>query len=198
MNPADVSAADAPTIAAEDEVDDDTSEKPTSAAKAPMTERRWVRTVAYVILPVLVMAVALVGAYAKWQDATRRAENVARVESVQAAREAAVAMLSYRPESVEPQLDAAGKLMTNQFRESYSSLVRDVVIPGAKKDQISATAKVAAVAPVSADRDHAVLVVYVNQTTTIGADPPTDTTSVVRVTLDKVDGRWLVAGFDPV
>lgn len=40
--------------------------------------------------------------------------------------------------------------------------------------------------------------VYVDQTVTIGAGAPTDTQPVVRVTLDKVNGRWLVSRFDPV
>jgi Mce-associated membrane protein len=33
---------------------------------------------------------------------------------------------------------------------------------------------------------------------TIGEGPPSDTTPVVRVTLDKVNGKWLVSHFDPV
>lgn len=38
---------------------------------------------------------------------------------------------------------------------------------------------------------------YVNQAITVGKEAPQTTNSTVRVTLDKVDGRWLVAGFDP-
>ncbi|EUA27841.1 conserved Mce associated membrane domain protein [Mycobacterium intracellulare] len=37
-----------------------------------------------------------------------------------------------------------------------------------------------------------------NQTIIIGQDAPTNTASTVRVTLDRVHGRWLIAGFDPV
>ena len=38
----------------------------------------------------------------------------------------------------------------------------------------------------------------VNQTATVDKSPPTDSASCVRVTLDRVDGRWLISGFDPV
>jgi hypothetical protein len=31
-----------------------------------------------------------------------------------------------------------------------------------------------------------------------GNDPPTDTASSVRVTLDKIGGRWLISAFEPV
>jgi Mce-associated membrane protein len=32
----------------------------------------------------------------------------------------------------------------------------------------------------------------------VGQDAPTNSASSVRVTLDKIDGRWLISGFDPV
>jgi Mce-associated membrane protein len=51
---------------------------------------------------------------------------------------------------------------------------------------------------VSAKPDHAVVLLFVNQTVVMGTDAPTNTASSVRVTLDKVGDRWLVSGFDPV
>jgi Mce-associated membrane protein len=38
----------------------------------------------------------------------------------------------------------------------------------------------------------------VNQTVVVGTGVPTDNLSSVRVTLDKVDGRWLISQFQPV
>jgi Mce-associated membrane protein len=73
-----------------------------------------------------------------------------------------------------------------------------VVIPGAKQQHVSTTATVPAAASVSATPDHAVTLLFVNQSATVDKSPPTDTTSSVRVTLDKVGGRWLISGFDPV
>jgi Mce-associated membrane protein len=72
------------------------------------------------------------------------------------------------------------------------------VIPGAKQKRISAMANVPAAASVSASANHAVVLVFVNQSTTIGDDAPTSTASSVRVTLDKVQSRWLISQFDPV
>jgi Mce-associated membrane protein len=73
-----------------------------------------------------------------------------------------------------------------------------VVAPGAKQQHITAVATVPAAASVSATESHAEVLVFVDQTTTIGNDSPTQTTSSVRVTLDKVGGRWLISQFDPV
>ena len=77
-------------------------------------------------------------------------------------------------------------------------LTHQVVIPGAKEKHISAVAKASAAASVSATGSHAVVLVFVNQTVTVGGGVPTDTTPVVRVVLDKVNDRWLVSHFDPV
>jgi Mce-associated membrane protein len=43
-----------------------------------------------------------------------------------------------------------------------------------------------------------VVLVFVNQTVVVGQGAPSDTASSVRVTLDKVGGRWLISKFDPV
>ena len=99
---------------------------------------------------------------------------------------------------MEQQLGAARDLLTGDFRDSYTSLTNDVVIPGAKQKQISAVATVPAVASVSANPSHAVVLVFVNQTVIVGQTAPTDTASSVRVTLDKVGNRWLISKFDPV
>ena len=70
--------------------------------------------------------------------------------------------------------------------------------PGAKQKHISTMATVPSAASVSATENHAVVLVFINQTTTIGNDTPTGSTSSVRVTLDKVHERWLISQFDPV
>jgi len=43
-----------------------------------------------------------------------------------------------------------------------------------------------------------VVLVFVDPTTTIANDAPTQTTSSVRITLEKVHDRWLVSPLDRV
>jgi Mce-associated membrane protein len=136
--------------------------------------------------------------FLRWQDNSVRDGEIARIGSVQAAKDSTIALLSYKPGTVEQQLGAARDLLTGEFRDSYTSLTNDVVIPGAKQKQISAVATVPTAASVSADPNHAVVLVFVNQTVVVGHDAPTDTASSVRVTLDKVGDRWLISKFDPV
>ena len=157
----------------------------------------WSRALVFGVLPILALLIAVGASYLKWQDSWVRSSGSAGIESVAAAKESTVAILSYQPDSVEKDLGAARDRLTGKFRDSYSDLVRDVVIPGAKKDHISAIATVPAAAPVSATPNHAVALVYVDQTVTVGNDAPTDTASTVRVTMDKVGNRWLISSVRP-
>jgi Mce-associated membrane protein len=170
----------------------------TEPAAVPRRRFDWPRIVAYAILPALALILAIADGALKYLGSSASHDQLAAIESVQAAKDSTVAMLSYRPDSVDQQLNNARNLLTGSFRDSYTSLITDVVIPGAKQRQISATATVAAAASVTADRRHAVVLVFVNQTVLVGSDAPADTTSAVRVTLDKTSGRWLVSQFDPI
>ncbi len=150
------------------------------------------------VLPVLALILALGVGYLKWLDGTARESRAAAEQSVRAASESTIAILSYKPETVDRDLKAAADRLAEPFRQQYTQLVNDVVAPGAKQQHITAVATVPAAASVSATGKHAVVLVFVDQTTTIGNDAPTQSTSSVRVSLEKVDGRWLISQFDPV
>ncbi|HME78095.1 MAG TPA: hypothetical protein VKI00_21345 [Mycobacterium sp.] len=159
---------------------------------------RWSQAIVFVVLPALALLLASAAGFLKWQDGSAREASVARAESVRAATASTIALLSYKPDTVEKDLDAARSRLTGSFLNAYTSLTHDVVIPGAKQKQISAIATVPAAASTSATENHAVVLLFVNQSVIIGQDAPTSTASSVRVTLDKVGGRWLISQFDPV
>lgn len=158
----------------------------------------WSRVTAFGILPALAMALAAAAGFLKYEDDSIRGADVTRIESVRAAKDSTVALLSYKPDTVEQQLGVARELLTGEFRESYTKLTNDVVIPGAKQQQISAVATIQAAASVSAEPNNAVVLVFVNQTVSVGNSAPTETASSVRVEVEKVGNRWLISKFDPV
>jgi Mce-associated membrane protein len=186
-----VEKADEPT-----ETADEASES--AEPEKPKRHIQWERVFAFGVLPAVALLLAVGAGYLKWMDNSVRDSERARDTSVQAAKDSTVALLSYKPDTVEEQLNAARDRLTGDFRDSYTSLTHDVVIPGAKQKQISAVATVPAAASVSANPNHAVALVFVNQTVIVGQDAPTDTASAVRVTLDKVGDRWLISKFEPV
>jgi Mce-associated membrane protein len=189
---------DSPT--SEDASSDDAETEDAKDRKPPPRKRRikWSRVVAFGVLPVLALLLAAAAGFVKWQDSDARMSFVASIESVAAAKESTAALLSYQPDGVEKDLGAARDRLTGRFKETYTQLIHDVVIPGAKKDHIAAVATVPAAASVSATPQHAVVLVFVDQTVTVGNDAPTETSSTVRVTLDKSGGRWLISSFDPI
>ncbi len=205
----DSSVDEGTTAPADTEIEDVEQDEPTEIADEPAqaaepakpgTGVKWSRVVAYGVLPALALILAMAAGFLKWQDNSVRSSQIARTESVQAAKDTTVKMLSYKPDSVDKELNDARALLTGGFRDEYTSLINDVVIPGAKQKQITAVATVpdGGAASVSAEPNHAVVLVFVNQTVVVGQDTPTDTASSVRVTLDKVGDQWLISKFDPV
>jgi Mce-associated membrane protein len=188
-------AADTTVTGAATEVDEPNhDERP-----AKMRHRiRWSSLIAYGLIPGLALSLGAAAGYLKWQDASVRAAAVARTESVHAATDGTIALLSYRPDTVQKDLDAARDRLTGTFLNAYTSLTHDVVIPGSRQKQISAVATVPGAASKLATANHAVVLLLVDQTVTVGQDAPTNTASSVRVTLDKIGSRWLISGFDPV
>jgi Mce-associated membrane protein len=175
---------------------DGASRHPTRASR----KRRvgWSGVLTRGVLPGVALVLAVAAGFLKWVDGSARQSDLAGIASVQAASESTVALLSYKHDTVDNDVAAARERLTGNFKDSYNSLTRDVVIPGAKQKQISTVATVPAAASVSATENHAVVLVFVDQTLTMGNAAPTDTASSVRVTLDKIAGRWLISQFDPI
>ena len=146
---------------------------------------------------VLVVAV-LVGwlGYGKIQDS---AAESARAEAVAAAEEQSVAMLAYDFENVDEQAAAAAEGLTGDFRDEYMNLMQNIIAPGAKEKSISVQVSVQASSVVSADADHAVTLLFLNQITTSSENPEAVSSgSRVRVELENQDGRWLVNRLTPI
>lgn len=182
----------------EAETETEAKPKPKAKAKKPRRAVNWSKVLAFGLLPAVALLLAGAAGYLKWSDSSVREANTARIESLQVAKDSTVRLLSYKPDTVDQDLNSARDLLTGDFRDSYTQLINDVVIPGAKEKQISAVANVPAVASVSAEPNHAVALVFVNQTVIVGQSAPTATASSVRVTLDKVGDHWLISQFDPV
>jgi Mce-associated membrane protein len=140
--------------------------------------------------PVLALLAIVAGAWLFWDAQVRRGAEQAGAQALLSARESIPAILSYQSATAEKDLPAAAQdRLTGKFLADYTQLITTVVVPEAKQKGVSASAQVPAAAVVSA---------YVNQSLTVGTAAPTQARSSVRVTMDNVDGRWLISGFDPI
>lgn len=155
------------------------------------------KMLAFRIMPTIALLLALIIGLLKWLAAAGSGGEAA-AEAVRAATDGTVAILSYQPGTIEKDLDNAEKLLTGTFRDEYTKLANDTVIPGAKQRQVSTLATVPAVAAVSASAFRAEVLVFVDQTVIVGNGAPNNTSSSVRVKLNKVGDRWLISAFDPI
>jgi Mce-associated membrane protein len=191
-------------VLAETALDDasDVSAANASEVGTPVSVRRrfrWSRVFVVGVLPAAAMLLAVGAGFVRYQDGINREVSQAKADAVRAATDSTVAILSYRHDSAQKELEAAQGRLTGKFLDTYTKLTHDVVIPGAQQKKIDAVATVPAAAATSATTaTHAVVLLFVDQTVNIGTDPPTQSASSVRVTLDKVANRWLIAEFEPV
>ena len=75
--------------------------------------RRRVRLLVYGVLPALVLLLTVGTGYLKWFDGSTHAAQLAAVDARQAAIDGTIAMLSYRPDTVDRDLGAAGDRLTS-------------------------------------------------------------------------------------
>lgn len=151
------------------------------------------------LAPLLAAVLLIAAAVWLWRDGSARAEaQRAGAEAAAAAQEAIVTMGSYRPDTAEQTLTAARDRMTGPFLDAYTQAIQTVVIPGAKSKRMSSAVTVPALGVVSAQSGRVVLLAFVDQTLTVGTEPPAPNPSRYRVTMEQVDGRWLIAGFDQI
>jgi Mce-associated membrane protein len=159
----------------------------------------WQKFTVRVGIPLAALLLAAAAVFFWYRTETLQANAVAGTEATLAAKDSTVALLSYEPATVDTTLGAAARdLLTGDFQNAYTTLITDVVVPGAQEQRISAVATVPAASLVSVDGDQAVVLAFVNQTTVIGDGAPTATASTIKVTMVKIDDRWLVSQFEPV
>ncbi|AEF39343.1 hypothetical protein [Hoyosella subflava] len=151
-----------------------------------------------VVAGVLVAMIALVAflGYRVWEDNT---SEQAREQAVRAASEQAVAILGYDHNTVETELPTAAEGLTGSFRDEYETLIREAIIPGALEQELSVDVSVAGTSIVSATKDTAVVLLFLNQVTTSSESPQAALTgSRVRAHMEKSGEQWLMAGLTPI
>ncbi|MEU7630797.1 h domain protein [Nocardia sp. NPDC049220] len=151
------------------------------------------------IVGVVVAASVVIGGvngYRYWDD--RQVEQ-SREDAVATAGRTVEAMFTYNPQTVDTELRKSADNLGGSFHDDYLTLIDKQIAPGAKEKQLTVTATTQASGVISADRDRAEVLLFLNQVMTSKDTPQGTTTgSRVRVVLAKQDSRWLVEAVDPV
>ena len=129
----------------------------------------------------------------------QQTDDAAAHLAVTAASDGSVALLSYAPDTLDHDLQAAKSFLTGDFLTYYSQFTQQVVAPTAKQKAVKTQAAVVRSAVEELEPDSAQVLVFINQTTTTSDKPdPAMTSSSVKVSLSQVDGKWKISAFDPV
>jgi len=142
-----------------------------------------------------VLAIALSVAAGLEVAHVRHADAVtdARTQAIAAARSATQGVLSYDYRHLDKDFAAGRKLLTPGFAKDYDETTK-AVAPTATQYHAVVTAQVTAAGARNVTPDSAVVLLFVDQTSTNTkhAQPRIDQ-SRVRVTMVRQDGRWLLS-----
>lgn len=118
---------------------------------------------------------------------------------VKAASDGTVALLSYSPESLDKDVANAKSYLSGDFLSEYTKRIEQTVAPATKQKSLTTTAHVVGAAVSELHQNSAVVLVFVDQSTTSKDRPdPSMWASSVLVGLSRINGKWLITKFDPV
>jgi Mce-associated membrane protein len=190
-----------------DDVTDDVIDDDNAAEEAEHVDETPPRRPALKRLLVpIVLAVLLLGSagLASWAYLTQfrpdqQTDAAVAAETIKAASDGTVALLSYTPETLDKDFATAKAHLTGDFLDYYTKFTTDVVTPAAKQKSVKTSAAVVRAAVAELKPDSAMVLVFLNQSTTSKENVDGSfTASAVKVSLTKVNGAWLISAFDPV
>jgi Mce-associated membrane protein len=129
----------------------------------------------------------------------REIDDAAAHRAVQAASDGAVASLSYSTDTMDRDFANAKSHLTGEFLKYYDTFTKQIVTQAVKEKHITQTVAVVRAAVSELHPNSAVVLVFLNETTTsMDKQQPLITPNSVRVTLTKVSGSWLISKLDPL
>ncbi|WP_438861543.1 hypothetical protein [Mycobacterium paragordonae] len=165
----------------------------------------WSRKITVKPIPVILIVLVLISGgvtawlYAHYHRADQRTSPSVGRAAVNAASDGTVALLSYSPDTLDKDFAAARSHLTGDFLSYYDQFTQQIVAPAAKQKSLKTSAHVMRAAVQELHPDSAVVLVFVDQSTTSKDNPePSMAASSALVNLALVDGKWLITKFTPV
>lgn len=151
------------------------------------------------IVIVLVLLVIASGALAGWkaeQASSAKAAEADRTAAAAAAKTEIPQILTYSYKTLSRDLARGAADTTGQFKGEFNLEAQQIIEPQVPKQQVTTVAQAPVAAPVDSSGDQVTVLVFIHQTTTSKANPKGQaSSSALRVTMQKVNGKWLVENY---
>jgi Mce-associated membrane protein len=151
-----------------------------------------------VLLAAGLVTLAGAGGWLYWNRVEMRGEQSARTELAPLAAEQIPQVFGYDYQTVERSLTDAYRLLTPQYRAEFEDRANKDIIPQARERQVISQANVVGVGVLSAQRNSASVLVFMNRTVTDKSKQPVYDGSRLRVDYQKIDGKWLINYITPI
>jgi Mce-associated membrane protein len=151
-----------------------------------------------VLLALGFVALAGVGGWLYWNRVELRGEQTARAELAPLAAKQIPQVFGYDYQTVERSLNEVYPLLTPEYRHEFEDRATKDIIPQARERQLVSQANVVGVGVLSAQRNSASVMVYMNRTVTDKSKTPIYDGSRLRVDYQKIDGKWLIKYITPI
>lgn len=107
-------------------------------------------------------------------------------------------VFGYDYQTVERSLDNASLLLTPDYRREFEDRATKDIIPQARERQVISQANVVGVGVLTAQRNSASVMVFMNRTVTDKSKQPVYDGSRLRVDYEKLDGQWKIKYITPL
>jgi Mce-associated membrane protein len=138
------------------------------------------------------------GGWLFWERAELQSEQAARNELPPLAADQIPKVFGYDYQTVERSLNEVYPLLTPEYRQEFEDRATKDVIPQARERQLVSQAHVVGVGVMTAQRNSATVMVYMNRTVTDESKEPVYDGSRLRVDYQKIDGKWLIEYIAPI
>jgi Mce-associated membrane protein len=165
------------------------------ALRAGRVPAAW-RITIVVVLTLLVAASGVAAGILDTQTSNDTATQQERDAAAAAAKTEVPQILSYNYKTLSADLARASADTTGQFSGQFGVLAGQLIGPNATKQQTVTNATVPVAAAVDSSGNEVTVLVFVDQSTTSKQQPKAQkNASQLRVTMQKVKGRWLIEQF---
>ena len=121
--------------------------------------------------------------------------EASRAAAVQSARIRVPVILSYSYQSLDDDLAMSRANIAGSFQDKYAKILSSKVFPGVKAGKLTTKTTVTGAALVESETNRAVVLLFLSQSTTKGANSvPVVSSARVNATLTRTGSSWFVAG----